>query len=171
VSVTRSPSTGRDSRTAGTCRLARDGEELEGHFAVRHAVFVEEQQLFVEHDRDDRDDDPRTLHAIGSAAGVIGGAVRLYSVDDEGLWKGDRLAVLPEHRHGLLGAALVHFAVRTAGGRGGDRMVAMIQVPNVRFFQGLGWSPCGQRVRYHGADHQPMDIPLAPGRRVSRPAR
>jgi putative N-acetyltransferase (TIGR04045 family) len=144
---------------------------LERHFAVRRAVFVIEQALFAVDDRDERDDDARTLHAVGSAGGVIGGAVRLYALDDGGLWKGDRLAVLPEFRHGLLGAALVRFAVQTAGERGGGRMVAMIQLPNVRFFEGLGWRAAGAVVPYHGVAHQPMDIPLAPARRVSRRVR
>ena len=38
-----------------------------------------------------------------------------------GDWKGDRLAVLPEARHGALGARLVRFAVATAGSARGRR--------------------------------------------------
>jgi putative N-acetyltransferase (TIGR04045 family) len=138
---------------------------------VRRAVFVEEQALFVADDRDERDGDPQTLHAVGVIAGVIGGAVRLYPLDDAELWKGDRLAVLPHLRHGLLGAALVRFAVRTAGELGGDRMVAMIQLPNVRFFASIGWRPSGAVAPFHGVDHQPMDIRLGSAGRVSRRAR
>ena len=153
---------------AGACRIARSAEERERHFAVRRAVFVDEQALFDVDDRDGRDDDPQTMHAVGAVVGVIGGTVRLYQLDDAGLWKGDRLAVLPVLRHGLLGAALVRFAVRTAGGLGGTRMTAMIQRPNVRFFEALGWRLDGAVAPYHGVDHQPMDIPLALPPRVSR---
>jgi putative N-acetyltransferase (TIGR04045 family) len=172
VSVAHSPSVRPASRpvAAGVCRVARSAEDLDRHFAVRRAVFVDEQALFPRDDRDDRDDDPRTMHAVGTVAGVIGGTVRLYPLDDAGLWKGDRLAVLSELRHGLLGAALVRFAVRTAGGRGGARMTAMIQVPNVRFFEALGWCTTGPVAPFHGVDHQPMDIRLSPARRVSRRA-
>jgi putative N-acetyltransferase (TIGR04045 family) len=141
------------------CRLARP-EELASHFAVRCAVFVTEQGLFAGSDRDARDSDPATLHAVGFAAGELAGTVRLYPLDERGLWKGDRLAVLPAHRHGMLGAELVRFAVRTAGERGGARMVAMIQLPNVRFFSALGWRPYGPVTDYHGVAHQPMEIPL-----------
>jgi putative N-acetyltransferase (TIGR04045 family) len=143
--------------------VARAPGELERHFAVRHAVFVEEQAIFAGHDRDGFDDDPRTLHAVGIWSATVGGAVRLYPLDGDGLWKGDRLAVLAEYRHGLLGADLVRFAARTAGALGGARMVAMIQLPNVRFFELLGWSPAGAVERYHGVDHQPMDIALSAG--------
>ena len=88
------------------------------------------------------------------------GAVRLYPLDDDGLWQGDRLAVLPEARVRHLGALLVRFAVVTAGERGGHTMVARIQLPNVRFFEQLGWSADGPAGPYHGVMHQPMAIPL-----------
>jgi putative N-acetyltransferase (TIGR04045 family) len=170
VSVAGSPCiTPADARIgAGACRIARSAAELERHFAVRRAVFVDEQALFADDDRDGRDDDPQTMHAVGAVAGVIGGTVRFYRLDGAGLWKGDRLAVLPGLRHGLLGAALVRFAVLTAGGLGGTRMTAMIQLPNVRFFEGLGWRLQGAVAPYHGVAHQPMDIPLT---RVSRSVR
>jgi putative N-acetyltransferase (TIGR04045 family) len=171
VSIARSPSIRPASAGAGACRAARDADELACHNAVRRAVFVEEQALFAVDDRDGRDADPRTVHAVGGPDGAVGGAVRLYPLDDDGLWKGDRLAVLPEHRRGLLGAALVRFAVRTGGERGGTRMLAMIQLPNVRFFEHLGWRAAGPVAPFHGREHQPMDILLAPGRRVSRRAR
>lgn len=148
-------------RAAPQCRLARTRSELERHFAIRRAVFVAEQALFAVDDRDAVDDRPEALHAIGRTSGRIGGAVRLHPLDGDGLWQGDRLAVLPAFRRGMLGAALVRFAVRTAGERGGRRMVAMIQLANVAFFESLGWQPAGAVGRYHGVDHQPMEIALA----------
>ena len=84
------------------------------------------------------------------------GTVRLYPLGGT-LWKGDRLAVLPGHR---FGAALVNFAVRTAGARGGTRMVAQVQVANVRFFERLGWACDGEPALYRGVMHQPMAIAL-----------
>lgn len=149
------------------CRVARSVDERAQHFAVRHQVFVVEQRIFEGSDRDAYDDDPRTVHAIGEAGGVVGGAVRLYPLDGD-TWKGDRLAVLPAHRHGLLGASLVRFAVTTAGARGGREMVAMIQLPNVPFFRTLGWSESGPVRAYHGVAHQPMAIPLRAPADVSR---
>jgi putative N-acetyltransferase (TIGR04045 family) len=142
------------------CRVARTPKDRALHFAIRHAVFVEEQGIFAEDDRDDHDDDPATLHAVGAAGEQIAGAVRLYPLNGDGLWQGDRLAVLPHARHGLLGAELVRFAVATAGRLGGSRMVAMIQLSNVRFFELLGWSADGPVTPYHGVGHQPMTISL-----------
>jgi putative N-acetyltransferase (TIGR04045 family) len=144
------------------CRLAAGPAERERHFAIRRAVFCAEQGMFGgADDRDPRDDAPDTLHAVGAEGGVVGGTVRLYPLDADGLWQGDRLAVLPLFRRTSLGGALVRFAVATAGARGGTRMVAMIQRPNVRFFLSLGWSLDGPVVEFHGREHQPMAIALS----------
>ena len=153
------------SSTAASCRVAIDAAALEEHFALRHRVFVVEQGIFDADDRDRRDEDKRTLHVVGLVGGEVGGAVRLYPLDAAGeLWKGDRLAVLPEHRANHLGARLVRFAVATAGDRGGRRMVAHIQLPNVRFFEHLGWCAEGAPAPFHGVEHRLMAIELCQGR-------
>jgi putative N-acetyltransferase (TIGR04045 family) len=156
------------------CRLAETADELAAHHAVRHRIFVVDQRLFAGNDRDERDLAPETLHAVGldhelehgvaAERGAVVGAVRLYPLDGAGLWQGDRLAVLPEARVRHLGALLVRFAVATAGEHGGHTMVARIQLPNVRFFEHLGWHADGSPGPYHGVIHQPMAIPLGPAR-------
>jgi putative N-acetyltransferase (TIGR04045 family) len=124
-------------------------------------VFVYEQGLFAVDDRDGRDDEPGTLHAIGLVDGDPGGAVRLYPLDADALqWKGDRLAVLPGHRTNHLGAELVRFAVATAGWLGGREMIAHVQMPNVGFFERLGWLAEGEPAPFHGVEHQLMAIGL-----------
>jgi putative N-acetyltransferase (TIGR04045 family) len=127
-------------------------------------VFVAEQRLFELDDRDERDAQRATLHAIGLVDGEACGAVRLYPLDTAGLeWKGDRLAVLPEHRANHLGAELVRFAVSTGGRLGGRKMIAHVQLPNVRFFEHLGWRREGAPAPFHGIDHQLMSIALGRG--------
>jgi putative N-acetyltransferase (TIGR04045 family) len=143
---------------SAACRLAAGRGELAAHFAVRRAVFVDQQALFSDDDRDAYDQDPATLHVVASVEGSIVGTVRLYPLGD-GLWKGDRLAVLPRARVHRLGAELVRFAVITAAAHGGDRMVAQVQVANVGFFEQLGWQRDGAAGLYHGVMHQPMAIP------------
>lgn len=145
------------ARTAEVLVASSLGE----HLAVRHRVFVEQQGLFVESDVDEWDSFVETLHAVAVVDGEVVGTVRLYPLGD-GLWKGDRLAVLPDARVHRLGAALVNFAVRTAGSLGGVRMVAQVQTSNVRFFERLGWERDGEPAGYHGAPHQPMAIDLGP---------
>jgi putative N-acetyltransferase (TIGR04045 family) len=149
--------------SALSCRLVETADELAAHHVVRHRIFVLDQRLFVGNDRDERDLAPDTLHAVGLDHDAVVGAVRLYPVNEKGLWQGDRLAVLPDARVRHLGALLVRFAVATAGERGGHTMVARIQLPNVRFFEQLGWHADGPAGPYHGVIHQPMAIPLSPG--------
>ncbi|MDP1848068.1 MAG: GNAT family N-acetyltransferase [Solirubrobacteraceae bacterium] len=151
-----------EHRLVPVCALARDPEELAAHFTIRRSVFVAAQGLFELDDRDARDDDPATLHAVGLTGEDIVGAVRLYPLDGDGLWKGDRLAVLPTERALRLGAMLVRFAVRTAGERGGRLMVAQVQLPNVPFFERLDWHRDGESAPMLGVEHQPMAIELSP---------
>ncbi|WP_217914217.1 MSMEG_0567/Sll0786 family nitrogen starvation N-acetyltransferase [Miltoncostaea marina] len=140
-------------------RVARDGEDLAAHHRVRRAVFVEEQAVFEGDDRDAWDD--HAVKVVAELDGEVVGAVRLYPLDEAGLWKGDRLAVLPAARPRRVGAPLVRFAVRTAGELGGSRMIALIQRRNVPFFQHLGWTTIGGAADFRGRSHQEMTIALA----------
>ena len=143
-----------------TCRVAADAAERELHLRIRLEVFVGEQRLFDTSDRDAHDDDPRTLHVLGLWGRVAAGTVRLYPLEEPGIWKGDRLAVLePFRKHGL-GGPLVRFAVSTAALAGGSEMLAQIQLPNVAFFERLGWRRRGEPSDYHGRLHQQMAISL-----------
>lgn len=163
------------------CRVVRTPAERAAHAAIRAQVFVQEQHVFTGSDADGRDADPATWHVLGLVGDRPGGTVRLYPLDGSrpgpswmaglggagldgdplrGVWQGDRLAVLPQWRHLGLGVPLVRFAVATAAALGGERMVAMVQVPNVRFFVRLGWVPIGGPCSYVGLPHQRMSITL-----------
>lgn len=145
--------------TTRACRPARHADELALHHRIRRQVFVEEQRLFALDDRDEHDDDPAAVHVLGLVDGTPAGTVRLYPLAGA-LWKGDRLAVLPEQRHAGIGGPLVRYAVTTAAERGGDRMDATVQAVNTAFFVGLGWTPVGPPVLHLGVPHQSMTIAL-----------
>lgn len=143
-----------------TCRVVRTPGELETHLRIRADVFVREQGLFSGSDLDAQDARPDVVHVLGFHNDRPAGTVRFYPLDGDGTWQGDRLAVLPAFRMTRLGAALVRYAVRSAGAAGGNRMVAHIQLPNVRFFQQLGWRRDGDVETYVDRPHQPMSIVL-----------
>ena len=138
-------------------RIATTDADLAAHFEVRRRIFVEEQGIFSGADRDAWDDGAH--HIVAEADGEIVGAVRIYRLDEAGLWKGDRLAVLP-HARGGVGMLLVRFAVTSAGARGGALMIANVQEANARFFARLGWA-LGPSLDYHGRPHREVSIPLA----------
>lgn len=148
------------SSPPGECRPASSAYERSLHHRIRHEVFVREEGLFAETDRDERDDDPDTRHVLGVHERVAAGAVRLYPLDEPGVWKGDRLAVLHRFRPHRVGPRLVRYAVQTAAAVGGTEMVAHVLPSNVRLFERLGWRPVGDPVTYVGRLHQRVVIDL-----------
>ncbi len=150
-----------------SCLIAATRKELSIHHAIRQAVFVEEQEFFKGTDQDEHDQAPATVRVLGLYGPVAVGAVRLYPLDEPGVWKGDRLAVLPAFRRRGLGAPLVRFAVWIAGERGGNLMVAQIQPQNVVFFERLGWYRVGDPAEFVGRPHQKMAIDLRTARSSS----
>lgn len=124
-----------------TVDAADDPAALAAYHRLRHDVFVETQGLFDSHDRDSRDDDPRTAVLLARAAdGEVLGGVRLHPATDVdlGWWRGGRLVV----RHGAplaLGAELVRAACAHAVAAGVLRFEAEVQTRNLRFFSRLGW--------------------------------
>lgn len=152
------------------CRRAATRAELEGHFAVRRRVFVDEQKLFTGSDRDAHDEHAIHLVAIDVATGEVVGAVRCYrdSVGSSGLracgstWYGGRLAVLPEYRKSAeaIGSALCRLAIATMEEKTVTRFLALVQLRNVRFFQRMGWMRLGRPTSHCGQDHQLMRAPL-----------
>ena len=85
------------------CWNAESARAKSWHFSIRHRVFVEEQQVIPITDVDGWDRHPGTVHVVACRDSVVAGTVRLYRTDDEGRWKGDRLAVLPQHRATTVG--------------------------------------------------------------------
>ncbi len=52
------------------------------YYRLRTEVFVHQQGLFTDHDRDERDEDPRTLVLLArDAKGAVLGGMRLGPVD------------------------------------------------------------------------------------------
>lgn len=162
------PSIDLEPRTRGRpeviCRPTATAGERSICARLRHEVFVVEQEIFSGSDQDDRDEDSQTIHLVADVLGVAAGTVRIYPIDDIGLWRGDRLAVFPAFRRMVVGKRLVQTAVHTAGRLGGSEMVATVQVSNVRFFEHLGWRCDGEPEPAYGVVHQLMRIPLTSGR-------
>jgi putative N-acetyltransferase (TIGR04045 family) len=151
------------------CLAVADAAEAALHHRIRHDVFVVEQGVFAESDLDARDASAGTIKVLAWADGVPAGAVRLYPLED-GLWQGDRLAVLPAYRAHALGRPLVRYAVHRAAHLGGREMVAHVQLANVRFFERLGWHCRGDVETYVGLPHQLMAIDLSAPAHPGSPA-
>ncbi|MCL9793530.1 AIR synthase, partial [Frankia sp. AgKG'84/4] len=100
------------ARPAWTIEVAAGEADLRAYRRLRHEVFVTEQGLFTGTDRDDADDDERTVVLVARATGgTLLGGVRLHPATavDLGWWWGGRLAVARAARGGGtgIGPALV----------------------------------------------------------------
>jgi putative N-acetyltransferase (TIGR04045 family) len=120
-------------------KLATTPEEIQAYFALRHAIFVEEQGVFTADDLDEYDAIAYPIVAIHTETSAVVGIVRIYETEP-GLWYGGRLGVHPEYRRGgQVGKGLIYKAVTTANTWGCDRFLATVQMQNVRFFRRLHW--------------------------------
>ncbi len=139
-------------------RAATEPWERVGAARLRHRVFVEEQAIFPEHDRDAIDPVAIHLVAISTLAAEpaeVVGTVRIHQAAP-GVWWGSRLAVAEDHRRvGRLGAELIRLAVSTANGRGCDAFHAHVQLQNVPLFRRLNWRLL-EEVPLHGVPHAHM---------------
>jgi predicted GNAT family N-acyltransferase len=144
-------------------RSARSAEEVEAAYAVRYDVFVTEQGVPGELERDSQDDDAE--HLVAYADGRPVGAVRLV-VEDPGFEGIDRavgkvahlgrLAVRPEARRGGLGVRLVRAVEACALSRGLTVMALSSQTYAIPFYERLGYTAQGEEFDDAGIPHRWM---------------
>jgi putative N-acetyltransferase (TIGR04045 family) len=149
---------------AWTIEVAQDEAAIAGYRRLRREVFVTEQGLFTASDRDEADDDPRTVVLVArSATGELLGGVRLacQTPTDIGWWSGGRLAVAAQARgaHGI-GPALVRAACAHAEMLGVLRFDATVQPGNEGLFHYLGWQSVRATV-VAGRPHVLMRWPMS----------
>ncbi|MGG6293954.1 MSMEG_0567/Sll0786 family nitrogen starvation N-acetyltransferase [Leptolyngbya sp. AN02str] len=148
-----------------TFKLALSDGDVEAYFALRRAIFCEEQGIFDGSDEDETDRISYPIIAIDHQANSLAqrqvvGVVRIYEAEP-GLWYGGRLGVHQDYRRvGRIGKGLIHKAVTTANTWGCDRFLATVQLQNVRFFQRLHWDSL-EEIVLCDRPHHLMEADLA----------
>jgi putative N-acetyltransferase (TIGR04045 family) len=143
-------------------RPADTPAHLAAYHRLRHDAFVRDQGLFRGTDRDDIDDDPRSVVLCAMADdGTVLGGVRLApaTADDIGWWTGSRLVALPTHQARGVGPALVRAACAHAESAGVLRFDAAVQQRYRTMFNALGWDHIGD-VDVAGTSHAAMRWPI-----------
>jgi hypothetical protein len=163
-------------------RIADSDLELEGYWALRRAIFCEEQKIFWGSDQDEIDERAIPIICQSLIAGMedlVVGAVRIDE-REPGVWYGSRLGVAREFRTikklspgvavrnhqpvyrglGALGAGLIYKAVSMAHALGCREFLATVQYQNARFFQRLHWEPIGE-LELFGLAHVKMRADLS----------
>lgn len=120
-------------------KLATTPQEIAAHFALRHAIFVEEQGVFNGSEIDSIDEIAYPIVATVGHPSQVVGVVRIYEQAPR-IWYGGRLGTHRDYRRGWqIGKGLIEKAVTTANAWGCDQFLATVQPQNVRFFERLHW--------------------------------
>ena len=128
-------------------------QELEGAFAVRIRVFVEEQQIPAEEELDEAD--AAAIHAIAQCQGRIVGTGRLIEHDDETAQIG-RMAVDEPWRRQGVGAMLLRYLEAEARGQGMRRCMLHAQEYVKSFYEAQGYIEHGDIFLEAGISHIEM---------------
>ena len=149
------------SAPAFVCRVARTESELDGYFALRRAIFCEEQGLFTGSDRDEIDDGAVPIVCVAQTPDAhVVGVVRVWEEAPGDYW-GGRLGVAKDLRTvGAIGKWLIQRAVGSARAWGAWRFRATVQRANVPLFRRLHWASLGE-LTILGAPHHLMQADLA----------
>jgi putative N-acetyltransferase (TIGR04045 family) len=144
-------------------KFAASRWEREGSYALRRAVFCEEQGIFRTSDRDETDDYAIPIVALsmlGVASDRVVGTVRIHE-EAPGVWWGSRLAVECEYRGiGAIGATLIRLAVSSANAMGCKTFLAHVQQQNGPLFRQMCWRTI-QELDLHGRPHLKMQADLS----------
>lgn len=135
-------------------RLAETARDLEQAYAVRHQVFVQEQRVPEDLERDAHDLEALHWLACDSQNRAIGTARLVRLAELQG--KVGRVALLPEWRGQGLGRRLmeaIHDWAREQGLRG---LVLDAQVTVLSFYLKLGYQPRGEVFEECGILHRRM---------------
>ncbi len=144
-------------------RWAETPEDREAAFAVRRAVFVEEQGYTLPQEFDGLD--ARAMHAVASVAGarpgVVGTARLVLDRDGSGTVAHiGRVSVLPPHRGRGVGSAMVAFVVRNAAMMGPYLVRAGAQVAAIGFWVSMGFERTGDGYMDFHVPHEWMELRL-----------
>jgi predicted GNAT family N-acyltransferase len=128
-------------------------QQRDDAFAVRIAVFVEEQQIPREEELDELD--ASAVHCVGYDDGKPVAAGRLVTA--EGYGKIGRMAVLPSHRGRGIGRAVLDELEREAASRRLPMVKLSAQLSAAGFYDRAGYARVGDVYDEVGIPHIAME--------------
>ncbi|MFT3837576.1 MAG: GNAT family N-acetyltransferase [Myxococcaceae bacterium] len=134
--------------------------ELVQALAIREVVFIEEQSVPEDMERDD--DDAKAFHLLAMAAGHAVGTGRLVVLNsapegETGNWgRVGRMAVLQAHRKLHVGSQLLTMLEAEARKRGLSGIMLHAQLSAMDFYKRHGYQPNGAVFEEAGMPHLEM---------------
>jgi predicted GNAT family N-acyltransferase len=138
-------------------RVAANSSEIDEALELRRRVFVGQQGVTLDADRDGLD--PTALHLVAVDDGRVIGTCRL--VFDGPLARLGRMAVEDDYRGRGLGAAILTEAEQQARAAGSERIRLHAQIAARSLYERGGFVVQGQEFMEEGIPHLTMEKPLA----------
>jgi predicted GNAT family N-acyltransferase len=140
---------------------------MEACYALRHTVFVAEQNVPIELERDGHD--AEATHFVARSKGRIVGTARARGVGRS--VKAERVAVLAEARGHGVGRGLMEVIEEWTRARGLDRVTLHAQIDALAFYRALGYREEGEVFEEAGIPHRAMHKDVRTERGVNDPPR
>jgi len=138
-------------------REALDGPDMEAALALRHAVFIVEQDVNEPHERDDHD--PVATHLVALDDGRVVGTCRVYPAG-EGRVQLGRLVVHASARRRGIASALLEEGERWAREQDATEMLLAAQTDARPLYEQAGYVARGDVFLEVGIEHVMMHKPL-----------
>ena len=140
-----------------TARPARGTAEVDAALELRERVFVGEQGVTVEADRDGLD--PQAAHVVALDRERVVGTCRLLFAGE--VARLGRMAVEPALRGRGIGADLLAAAERLAAARGARTVRLHAQTRALSLYERAGYEPRGRTFLEEGIEHLTMEKDIA----------
>ena len=134
-------------------RVASTAADRAAAYTVRHQVFVDEQGVAPELERDQAD--ATAVHVIAFLAGEVVGTGRFVDAGD-GTARVGRMAVLPDARGRGVGAAVLGGLETAAAERALRTVTLHAQLSARSFYERLGYAAYGAEFTEAGIRHVAM---------------
>ncbi|MET4068534.1 putative GNAT family N-acyltransferase [Bradyrhizobium sp. S3.2.6] len=135
-------------------RAANTTQELEACFQIRHEVFVVEQKVPVDLERDEHDSG--ALHFVALADGQSVGTARVVLRDNGASAKIGRVAVRRSNRGFGIGKMLIAAIEETPDLKHVRNFLLDAQAHALQFYADLGYEACGEEFMDAGIPHRHM---------------
>lgn len=139
---------------------ATSPQDLDIVFEIRRRVFVDEQKVPLEHERDVTDS--RAVHVLASLDGQPVATARLFidALDGRTAWIG-RLAVRPESRRAGAATGILEYFLDWSRRHNIGRVRLHAQEYVVGLYRKLGFEPHGEVFLEENIRHVEMELRLA----------
>jgi predicted GNAT family N-acyltransferase len=144
-----------------TAKIAQTATELEDCYRIRAAVFIDEQGVPAEIERDGLD--ASALHVLALAEGRAVGTARVVRLDQGKTAKIGRVAVLAPARGTGVGKLLMAAIDAAPELSACERFVLQSQTHALPFYLKLGYVPYGDEFLDAGIAHVAMSKRRPPG--------